>query len=215
MAAIGGRVELLLNRLHDQATSPHLEAAHRAVVEASQMIRHIHNFVSGDREGGVVMVDVNQLVTDSVQIARSTWFQGFRQRRDPVDLATDLHPVPAVPARASDLRIILLCLLRHAMDTLRPGGRLIVRTSSMGGDEDQMVVVSLSDDPSQPSTAEREDEVELSRGQVHTPESRLALAVVQAMIRDLDGRITVRPSATGGTTTALVFAVNRAVAGER
>jgi signal transduction histidine kinase len=215
MAAIGGRVELLLNRLHDRATLPHLEAAHRAIIEASQMIRHIHNFVSGDHEGGVVMVDINQLVRDSVQIARSTWFQGFRQRRDPIDLGTDLHPVPAVPVRASDLRIVLLCLLRHAMDTLRPGGRLIVRTSSMGEDEGQMVVVSLADDPGQASTAEREEEVEFPRGQVHTPEGHLALAFVQAMLRDFDGRITVHPSPAGGTTTALVFAVNRMVAGER
>jgi signal transduction histidine kinase len=213
MAAIGGRVELLLSRFHDQAILPHLEIAYGAIIGASQMIRHIHNFVSGEHEGGVVMVDINQLVTDSVQIARSTWFQGFRQQRDPIDLGTDLHPVPAVPARALDLRIVLLCLLRHAMDTLRPGGRLIVRTSSMDEDEGQMVVISLSDDPGQPSTAEREDEVELPGEQVHTPEGDLALAFVQAIIRDLDGRITVHPGAAGGTTTALVFAANRVVAG--
>jgi signal transduction histidine kinase len=215
MAAIGGRVELLLSRLHDQATLPHLEAAHRAIIEASQMIRHIHNFVSGDHEGGVVMVDINQLVRDSVQIARSTWFQGFRQRHDPIDLGRALQPVPAVPGRASDLRIVLLCLLRHAMDTLRPGGRLIVRTSSMGEDEGQMVVVSLSDDPGQPSIAEPEDGIELLLRQVHTAESHRALAFVQAMIRDLDGRITVHRSADGGTTTTLIFSVRRMAAGER
>jgi K+-sensing histidine kinase KdpD len=214
MAAIGGRVELLLNRLHDQATLPHLEAAHRAIIEASQMIRYIQNFVSGDHEGGLAMVDINQLARDSVQIAQSTWFQGFRQRRDPIDLETELHPVPAVPGRAADLRIVLLCLLRHAMDTLRPGGRLIVRTSSMGEDEGQMVVVSLSHDPGQPAIAEPEDGIELLLRQVHAPESRLALALVQAMIRDLDGRITVHRSADGGTTTTLVLAVNRTAAGE-
>jgi signal transduction histidine kinase len=215
MAAISGRVELLLHKLHDQATLQHLVAAHHAIIDASQMIRHIHGFMSGDHEGGVVMVDVNQLVRDSLQIARSTWFQGFRQRRVPVDLGADLQPVPAVPGRASDLRIALLCLLRHAMDTLRPGSGLMVRTSSMGQAEGQVVVVSLSDDPGQPSTAEHEDGIGILLRQAHTPESQLVLEFVQTIVRNLDGQITVDRSADGGTATTLILSVSGIVAAER
>jgi len=214
MAAISGRVELLLHRLRDQATLQHLVAAHHAIIDASQMIRHIHGFMSGDHEGGVVMVDINQLVRDSLQIARSTWFQGFRQTRVPVDVEADLQPVPALPGRASDLRIAFLCLLRHAMDTLRPGGRLMVRTSSVGETEGQ-VVVRLSDDPGQASTAEHEDGIGILLRQAHTPESQLALEFVQTIVRNLEGQITVHRSADGGTTTTLIFSVSRTVAGER
>jgi len=214
MTAISGRVELLLHRHHDQATLQHLVAAHHAIIDASQMIRHIHGFMSGDHEGGVVMVDINQLVRDSLQIARSTWFQGFRQTRVPVDVEADLQPVPALPGRASDLRIAFLCLLRHAMDTLRPGGRLMVRTSSVGETEGQ-VVVRLSDDPGQASTAEHEDGIGILLRQAHTPESQLALEFVQTIVRNLEGQITVHRSADGGTTTTLIFSVSRTVAGER
>jgi hypothetical protein len=190
-------------------------AAHHAIIDASQMIRHIHGFMSGDHEGGVVMVDINQLVRDSLQIARSTWFQGFRQRRVPVDLGADLQPVPAFPGRASDLRIVLLCLLRHAMDTLHPGSGLMVRTSSVGQAEGQVVMVSLADDPGQPSTAEHEDGIEILLRQAHTPESQLALEFVQTIVRNLEGQITVHRSADGSTTMTLIFSVSRTVAGER
>ena len=215
MAAISGRVELLLLRLDDQAVLRHLVAAQHAILEASQMIRHIHGFMGGDRAGDVAMVDINQLVRDSILIARSTWFQGFRQRRVPVDLGADLHPVPAFPGRASDLRIALLCLLRHAMDTLRPGGGLMVRTSSVGKAEGQVVVVSLADDLGQPYTAEHEGGIGILLRQAHTPESQLALEFVQTIVRNLEGQITVDRSADGGTATTLIFAVHRMLAGER
>jgi C4-dicarboxylate-specific signal transduction histidine kinase len=170
--------------------------------------------MSGYHEGAVVMVDLNQLVRDSLQIARSTWFQGFRRTRDRVDLRADLHPVPALPARASDLRIALLCLLRHAMDAVRRGDDLIVRTTSVDEGEGPMVAVSFSDGSGPSSAVEREDGIGILLRQVHTSESRRALAFVQALIRNLDGRITVQRSANGGTTTALIFSVSRTVDGE-
>jgi K+-sensing histidine kinase KdpD len=215
MAAISGRVELLLQRFHDQAALPHLEAAHRAIIEANQMIRHIHHFMGRDHEGSVVLLDINQLVRDSLQVAQSTWFQGFRQTRVPVDLGADLHSVPALPGRASDVRIALLCLLRHAMDTLRAEGRLMVRTSSIDAGEGRAVIVSLSDSASQSSTAEREEGIGLLLKQVHRPESQLALMFVQETVRDMDGRITVQQSADGGTTMTLIFSVSKMVVGER
>jgi hypothetical protein len=171
--------------------------------------------MSGDHVGGLVMVDINQLVRDSLQIARSTWFQGFRQRRVPVDLGADLQPVPAVPGKASDLRIALLCLLRHAMDTLRPGSGLMVRTSSVGEAEGQLIVVSLSDDPGQPSTAEHEDGIGILLRRAHTPESQVALEFLQTIVRNLNGQITVDRSADGGTATTLIFSVSGMVAAER
>ena len=215
MAAISGRVELLLHKLDDQVVLRHLAAAQHAIFDASQMIRHIHGFMSGDHAGGEVLVDINQLVKDSLQIAQSTWFQGFRQRRVAVELGADLQPLPAFPGSVLDLRIALLCLLRHAMDTLRPGGGLMVRTSSTGEAEEQIVLVSLADDPAQSYTAEHEDGIGILLRQAHTPESQLALEFVQTVVRNHDGQITVDRSADGGTATTLVFAVHRMVAGER
>jgi signal transduction histidine kinase len=215
MTTISGRMELLLNRLHDQVTLQQLGAAHRTITEASQMIRHIYGFVSSYREGGVVLVDLNQLVGDSLQMAQSAWFQGFRQTRIPVHLGVELNPVPAFPISPSDLRIALLCLLRHAMDTLRPGGELMVRTSSVGEGESQTVVVSISDDPGQASTAVREEGIGLLLRQVHTPESQQTLEFVQTIIRNLGGQIASARSPDGGTTTILLFSVSRAAAGER
>ena len=215
MATISGRVELLLIRLHDQVTLQHLEMAQRAIDDAGQMIRHIHRLVSGYHDHGVTMVDINQLIRDSIQIARATWFQEFRRTRVPVDLAADLHPAPAFPAHAADLRMALLCLLRHAMDASPSGGGLMVRTWSEGEGEGQTVLISISDDPGPFAAAEREEGIGLLLRSLHSPESQRALELVEAIIRTLDGRITVSRSPGGGTTTTLIFHARRTSAVER
>jgi hypothetical protein len=101
------------------------------------------------------------------------------------------------------------------METLRPGGGLMVRTSSVGEAEEQMVLVSLADDPAQSCTAEHEDGIGILLRQAHTPESQLALEFVQTIVRNHDAQITVDRSADGGTATTLIFSVHRMVAGER
>jgi nitrate/nitrite-specific signal transduction histidine kinase len=100
------------------------------------------------------------------------------------------------------------------MDTLRPGGELLVHTSSVSEVEGRTVVVSISDDPGQSSTAVREEGIGLLLRQIHTPESQLALEFVQTIMRTLDGQISVDRSADGGTTTTLLFSVSRAAAGK-
>jgi signal transduction histidine kinase len=212
MAVINGRVELLLRSLHGQRVVRHLMAAQHAAAEANQMIHHIHSFMGSEPEGGMVLVDINQLVSDSLQIARSRWFQAFHQRPTPVDLGADLQPLPALPGRGADLRIALLCLLRHAMDTLRPGGRLMVRTAAVGEAEAQRVVISIAEDPGQSCTRVHEEGIGILLRQALTPESQLALEFVQMTVRHLDGQITVDRSGDGATATTLTFPVDRASA---
>jgi signal transduction histidine kinase len=215
MTAISVRVELLLNRLHDQVTLQHLGAAYHAVNEVGQMIRHIRDLVSGYGERGAALIDLNQLLTDSLQIAQSTWFQAFRATGAPVDLDVELGPVPELRGRSSELQIALLCILRHAMDTSRPGSRLVVRTWSEATDERQTVFISISDDPDRSSSAEREEGIESLLSILDTAESQRTLQAAQAIIHNLDGRVTVQRGAAGGTTMTLSFSVSPTAAGER
>jgi hypothetical protein len=213
MTAISGRVDLLSHRLHDQAALPHLKAAQDAITEASQMIRHLHNFAAGSPEPGAVLVDLNQLVADSVQMARSMWFQRFRQSRVAVDIETDLHPLPAFLGRAPDLRLALLCLLRHAMDTFRLERPLFVCTSTVAGGEGQTVAVSFSADGEPPCTSESAHGGEALVKQAYTPDGNELLAFVEVLLRPLDARVTVRGSGDGRTTTTvLLLSANRGAA---
>jgi signal transduction histidine kinase len=214
MTTISGRVELLLNRLRGEVTLQHLGAALRAINEANQLIRHIRDLASGHLEPGMVLVDINQFVQDSLQIAQSTWFREFRHTRVPVDVGADLNPVPALPARASDLRIAILCLLRHAMDALHAGGGLMVRTWSEADRDGPAIFISIIDEPGQPAVAEQEEGIGLLLRQPLTAESQRALVFVQAIISNLGGRITVQRSVSGGTTTTLIFSVGRSAAPE-
>jgi signal transduction histidine kinase len=215
LATISGRVELLLLRLHDEVTLQHLGVIHQAVGEAGSMMRRIHTLVSGYYERGAVMVDINQLVRDSIQIAQSTWFQEFRQTHEAVDLTADLQPLPALPVQPVDLRIVVLSLLRHAMDASRPGAGLTVRTWSEGDDEGRIVAISIANDPVQSVPIVRDAGSDFPLRPLYPSGNEPALEIVQAIIHDLGGRITVSQSGSGGVATTLSLSVRRMTAIER
>jgi K+-sensing histidine kinase KdpD len=208
MATVNGRVELLLNRPYDHYTVQHLSSTLRAVIEANQLVRHIQNLVSGQE---AVMVDLNQLVRDCVQIARSTWFMEFRARRVPVELTADLRPMPALSTRAPELRVALLCLLQHAMDMLDPGARLVIRTWTEREDAREMLFVRLFDEGGQPPEGAQtpavggEEGVGLLLNSARVTESRRTLEFVETTVHDLGGRITAYRNATGGIIITLRF----------
>jgi K+-sensing histidine kinase KdpD len=211
MATVNGRVELLLNRPYDQHTMQHLSSTLRAVIEANQLVRHIQNLVSGQRGQEAVMVDLNQLVRDCVQIARFTWFMEFRARRVPGELMADLRPMPALPTRAPELRIALLCLLQHAMDMLGPGARLVIRTWTEREDASEMLFIRLFDESGQPPevaqtpTVGGEEGMGLLLNSAHVTESRRTLEFVATTVQDLGGRITVYRNASCGIIITLRF----------
>jgi signal transduction histidine kinase len=211
MATVNGRVELLLYRPHDQHTLQHLSSTLRAVIEANQLVRHIQNLVSGQHGQGAVMVDLNQLVRDCLQIARSAWFMEFRARRVPVELLTDLRPMPALSTRASELRIALLCLLQHAMDTLDPGARLVIRTWTEGEDAREMLFIRLFDESGQPPEAAQtpavggEEGMGILLNSARVTESRRTLEFVETTVYNLGGRITVHRNVAGGIVITVRF----------
>jgi K+-sensing histidine kinase KdpD len=207
MATINGRIELLLNRPHNQSTMQHLGATLRAIVEASRLVRHIQALVSANEAHEAVMIDLNQMVRDSLQIARATWFLEFRDTRAPIELAADLRPLPALPAKAPDLRIAFLCLLRHAMDTLSPGNRLIIRTWTEHAATGEAVFISLVDDvggsphETQAVAFSEEEGIGILRSHAQTTHSQRALEFAETIVYQLGGRITVTQHAAGGATT--------------
>jgi K+-sensing histidine kinase KdpD len=211
LATINGRVELLLSRPYDQNTMQHLGSALRAIIEANQLVRHIQNLVSGQRGQGVVMVDLNQLVRDCVQIARSTWFMEFRARRVPVELIADLRPMPALPIRAPELRIALLCLLQHAMDMLDAGARLVIGTWTEREDERETLSIRLFGESGQPPEVAQipavggEEGMGLLLNSAHATESRPTLTFVETIIHNLGGQITVYRNAADGMIITLRF----------
>jgi hypothetical protein len=208
MATVNGRVELLLNRPYDHYTMQHLSATLRAVLEANQLVRHIQNLVSGQE---AVMVDLNQLVRDCVQIARSTWFMEFRTRRVAVELTADLRPMPALSTRAPELRVALLCLLQHAMDMLDSGARLVIRTWTEREDAREVLFIRLFDESGQPPEVAQtpavggEESMGLLLNSERVTESRRTLEFVEATVYSLGGRIAVYRNATGGIIITLRF----------
>jgi len=216
MVTINGRVELLLNKPHDQSTMQHLGAALRATLEAIRLVRHIQALTSSQAGSGAVMIDLNQLVRDSLQIARATWFLEFRRMHLPIDLTANLRPLPALAVKGPDLRIALLCLLQHVMDTLSPGSRLVVRTWTESEGIGESIAISVADESDQapqdrwPSLAQEGEGIGLLLSGAQTADSQRALAFVETTVHNLGGRMTVVRNAAGGTTTTLRFSIGDA-----
>jgi signal transduction histidine kinase len=215
LTAISMRMELLLSRVVDQAARQHGGLILRSTLEAGQLIHHIREFVGARNSASETIVDVNQLVEASIQIARSAAFRDILQMRFPVELAVELNPVSPLVGRPLDLTIALLGLLRYAMDLAHPRPEVRISTGTAGESGRSEVFISVSTAGRSIPLAEHLGGIELLFSVRQSPQREAPLQLVGETVRRHGGRILVHQSADGATTVTMAFPLEREAAPER
>jgi signal transduction histidine kinase len=195
LTVIGGHVELSLNQPQNQSSLHHLGTSLRGVHQAAEVIRDFHELLSLQQGGGHGPVDLNQVVHDCVQLARTPWFMERTLPRPPVDLVVDLHPVPAITGSALDLKAALLILLQHVMEVMRPGHTLVLRTWTDRQHDRQELWLEFADEPEGGHSGEQEEHLAPASISARSTWIESVPRLVGDIIRRLGGRI-LRPDAT-------------------
>jgi signal transduction histidine kinase len=205
LTVIGGRIELSLNQPQNQTTVQHLRASLRGVHQAGDVIRDLHDLLSVQRGGEHGSIDLNQVVHDCVQLARSTWFMERTLPRSPVQLVIDLHPVPPLMGSAADLKAALLILLQDMMRLMRPGHVLALRTWTGQENGRQALFLEFTEEPE----GVRSGEPEASLAPACTGERSTWVESVPRLVADiirrLGGRLAPPVPAEAWRTLTLVF----------
>ncbi|MFP3929199.1 MAG: HDOD domain-containing protein, partial [Desulfobacteraceae bacterium] len=159
-------------------------------------------------EGGGV--DINEVVSDLARIMGDALAE-----RSGVELHTDLDSsLPPAPVGKSDLKQVLINLIRNATEAMRTGGAVTIRTRGWGQD-------------AEPSGAPSYAEIEVSDNGPGIPEeirsrlfepfvgtkggghSGLGLSIVYSLVESMGGRVSCEENQQGGTTFRILLPLSK------
>ena len=126
LTVIQGRAQLLMMRMTDEAIIKNLKIITSAVGEGSQTLRRILDFARRESSAEFVPVELGELLTSSVEIARPKWQSKSNPNKIVVQVVSK-EPV-YIMGDLAELREVVLNLLFNAVDAMKDGGEIEVGT---------------------------------------------------------------------------------------
>ncbi len=133
LTVIQGRAQLLLMRsAADEGNKKSLEVITQAVGDCSQTLRRLLDFSRRGSTRASAPVDLSELITSSVEIARPKWQAEAAHRTGTIEVRVDApRPVMTI-GDSSELREVVLNLIFNAVDAMAQGGVIEVGARAEG-----------------------------------------------------------------------------------
>jgi CheY-like chemotaxis protein len=188
-----------------------LETISRAISDVANTVARMREFYR-PREAEVVLqpVSLNEMVKQVVDLTRARWLDMPQQRGLLIEVRTQLAPdLPDVAGVASEIREALTNLVFNAVDAMPSGGKLTLRTMSVGA----QVRCEVSDTGVGMDEDTRRRCLEpffTTKGERGTG---LGLAMVYGVAQRHQAQVEIDSAPGQGTTMALVFKLATPTAG--
>jgi PAS domain S-box-containing protein len=124
LGAILGRVQLMRRREFEEGTDRELAIIEKAARDGRETVRRIQEFSRVRRDRQFTVVDVGEVIRDSVEITRGRWGDDSDRRNVSTRLSVDVDGDPLVLGNASELREVFTNLILNAVDAMPQGGQL-------------------------------------------------------------------------------------------
>jgi PAS domain S-box-containing protein len=124
LTVIQGRAQLLQRRAIDEATSKSLEVIVNAVADGSQTLRRILDFARRDQAKEFALVDLAELISTSVEIAKPKWNRKSATNSRSIEVRVENRGPVYVLGEKAELREVVLNLLFNAVDAMPEGGEI-------------------------------------------------------------------------------------------
>jgi PAS domain S-box-containing protein len=124
LTVIQGRAQLLQRRATDEATSKSLEVIVNAVADGSQTLRRILDFARRDQAKEFALVDLAELISTSVEIAKPKWNRKSATNSGSIEVRVENRGPVYVLGEKAELREVVLNLLFNAVDAMPDGGEI-------------------------------------------------------------------------------------------
>src|SRR5437763_13124520 len=129
LTVIQGRAQLLLMRsAGDESHLKSLEVITQAVADCSQTVRRLLDFSRRDARRNRLPVDLSELVTSSVEIARPKWQADAANRTGTIDVRVEAAKAVYTLGDSAELREVVLNLIFNAVDAMPNGGAIEIGT---------------------------------------------------------------------------------------
>lgn len=188
-----------------------LETISRAIGDVASTVARMREFYRPrEMEVALEPVDLNEMVTQVVDLTRARWFDMPQQRGVLIEVQTRLAPsLPKVAGLASEIREALTNLVFNAVDAMPSGGQLTLRTVLSGAQvrcEVRDSGVGMDEDTRRRCL----EPFFTTKGERGTG---LGLAMVYGMAQRNQARVEIDSAPGQGTTMALVFTLATPTAG--
>lgn len=128
LAVIHGRAQLLQRRATDEAMSKSLEVIVQAVADGSKTLRRILDFARRETTKEFAPLDLAELITSSVEIAKPKWQSKSGGRTGNINVSVENKGSAYVMGEKAELREVVLNLIFNAVDAMPDGGDLEIGT---------------------------------------------------------------------------------------
>jgi CheY-like chemotaxis protein len=133
LTVIQGRAQLLLMRSSAEAgNKKSLEVITQAVGDCSQTLRRLLDFSRRDATRHPMPLDLSELITSSVEIARPKWQASSAERMGSIDVHVDTPKPVFTLGDSAELREVVLNFIFNAVDAMPQGGTIDAGTRVEG-----------------------------------------------------------------------------------
>jgi CheY-like chemotaxis protein/nitrogen-specific signal transduction histidine kinase len=133
LSGILARAQLLLADVQDPDVRRSLRMIEQVALEGAWVVRRFQDFSRTRPARPFQPVDLNQLVEEIANSARSRWSQQLSARGITGEVRCETSPVPSVSGDMAELRQVLTSIGLNALDAMPQGGNLTFRTGRAGG----------------------------------------------------------------------------------
>ena len=129
LSGILARAQLLLADVQDPDVRRSLRMIEQVALEGAWVVRRFQDFSRTRPSRPFQPVDLNQLVEEIANSARSRWIQQLAARGITGEVQAETSAVPAVSGDMAELRQVLTSIALNALDAMPEGGNLTFRTA--------------------------------------------------------------------------------------
>jgi two-component system cell cycle sensor histidine kinase/response regulator CckA len=131
LTVIQGRAQLLLMRSKaEEGNKKNLEVITQAVSDCSQTLRRLLDFSRRDVTRNLATVDLSELITSSVEIARPKWQSSAG--RSAIEVRIEAPSPVLVLGDSAELREVVINLIFNSVDAMSSGGVIEIGTCIEG-----------------------------------------------------------------------------------
>ena len=133
LSGILARAQLLLADVQDPDVRRSLRMIEQVALEGAWVVRRFQDFSRTRPSRPFQPVDLNQLVEEIANSARSRWGQQLTARGITGEVRAETSPLPPVSGDMAELRQVLTSIALNALDAMPEGGNLTFRTGREQG----------------------------------------------------------------------------------
>ncbi len=126
LAAILGRAQLILRRVHDEELIRSLGVIVTAAEDAASTVRRIQTFARKSSVAEMESLEIGSLLRDAVEITRTRWQNEARAGGRIIDVVVNSEERFITRGNASEMREVFVNLIVNAVDAMPLGGKVTI-----------------------------------------------------------------------------------------